>query len=65
MVDKKQKELVVKRTKQVLVVGACVLFVVLMILSGMGSHWITMFTVVKPGVIQSHTNLPSGSILKE
>lgn len=49
MVDKKQKEAVIKRTKQVLVVGACVLFVVLMILSGMGSHWLTMFTVVKPG----------------
>ncbi|HSA38143.1 MAG TPA: hypothetical protein P5013_04540 [Methanoregula sp.] len=49
MSDKKQKEAGIKKVKQVLVVGACVLFVVLMILSGMGSHWLTMFTVVKPG----------------
>ena len=49
MSDKKQKEARIKKVKQVLVVGACVLFVVLMILSGMGSHWLTMFTVVKPG----------------
>ena len=49
MGDKKQKEAMIKKVKQVLVVGACVLFVVLMILSGMGSHWLTMFTVVKPG----------------
>jgi len=49
MSDKKQKEAMIKKVKQVLVVGACVLFVVLMIVSGMGSHWLTMFTVVKPG----------------
>jgi hypothetical protein len=49
MSDKKQKEAMVKKVKQVLVVGACVLFVVLMILSGMGSNWLKMFTVVKPG----------------
>jgi hypothetical protein len=49
MGDKKQKEAMVKKVKQVLVIGACVLFVVLMILSGMGSGWLTMFTVVKPG----------------
>jgi FKBP-type peptidyl-prolyl cis-trans isomerase 2 len=49
MSDKKQKEAMTKRAKQVLIVGACVLFVILMILSGMGSHWLTMFTVVKPG----------------
>ncbi len=49
MGDKKQKEATIKKIKQVLVVGACVLFVVLMILSGMGSQWLTMFTVVKPG----------------
>jgi FKBP-type peptidyl-prolyl cis-trans isomerase 2 len=49
MSDKKQKEAMIKKAKQVLVVGACVLFVVLMILSGMGSHWLTMFTVIKPG----------------
>ncbi|RPI38128.1 MAG: hypothetical protein EHM53_09465 [Methanoregulaceae archaeon] len=40
-----------KTVKQVLVVGACILFVVLMILSGMGSGWLTMFTVTKPGDI--------------
>jgi hypothetical protein len=49
MGDKKQKEAMIKKVKQVLVVGACVLFVILMILSGMGSHWLTMFTVTKPG----------------
>ena len=49
MGDKKQKEAMIKTAKQVLVVGACVLFVVLMILSGMGSNWLTMFTVIKPG----------------
>jgi len=49
MGDKKQKEAAMKKVKQVLVVGACVLFVVLMILSGMGSSWLTMFTVIKPG----------------
>ena len=49
MGDKKQKEAMIKRAKQVLVVGACVLFVILMILSGMGSGWLNMFTIVKPG----------------
>lgn len=49
MGDKKQKEARMKKVRQVLIIGACVLFVILMILSGMGSHWITMFTVVKPG----------------
>jgi hypothetical protein len=49
MGDKKQKEAMMKKVKQVLVVGACVLFVILMILSGMSSHWLTIFTVVKPG----------------
>jgi FKBP-type peptidyl-prolyl cis-trans isomerase 2 len=49
MGDKKQKEAMIKKAKQVLVVGACVLFVVLMILSGMSSHWLTIFTVIKPG----------------
>ena len=49
MGDKKQKEARIKKVKQVLVVGACVLFVILMILSGMSSHWLSVFTVVKPG----------------
>jgi len=51
MGDKKQKEERMKTVKQVLIVGACILFVVLMILSGMGSGWLTMFTVTKPGDI--------------
>ncbi len=49
MSDKKQKEAMIKKAKQVLVDGACVLFVVLMILSGMSSHWLSSFTVIKPG----------------
>jgi FKBP-type peptidyl-prolyl cis-trans isomerase 2 len=49
MGDKKQKEAATKKIKQVLVVGACVLFVVLMVLSGMGSSWLNVFTVIKPG----------------
>jgi hypothetical protein len=49
MGDKKQKEARIKKVKQVLVVGACVLFVILMILSGTSSHWLSIFTVVKPG----------------
>ncbi|MFA5266341.1 MAG: hypothetical protein WC379_00080 [Methanoregula sp.] len=46
---KKQKEAMIKKVKQVLIVGVCVLFVVLMVVSGMGSSWLTMFTVIKPG----------------
>jgi FKBP-type peptidyl-prolyl cis-trans isomerase 2 len=49
MGEKKQKEGLKKKIYQVFIIGACVLFVVLMILSGMGSHWLTMFTVIKPG----------------
>ncbi len=49
MGEKKKKEESTKTVKKVLIVGACVLFVVLMILSGMGSGWLTMFTSVKPG----------------
>jgi hypothetical protein len=49
MGEKKKKEESVKLVKKVLIVGACVLFVVLMIVSGMGSSWLTMFTVVRPG----------------
>jgi len=49
MGDKKQKEALMKKVKQVIAVGACVLFVILMILSGMSSHWLNIFTVIKPG----------------
>ena len=49
MGEKKKKVESMKLAKKVLIVGACVLFVVLMIISGMGSSWLTMFTSVKPG----------------
>ncbi len=49
MGEKKKKEESTKLWKKVLIVGACVLFVVLMIVSGMGSGWLSIFTVVKPG----------------
>jgi hypothetical protein len=49
MGEKKKKEKSTKLVKKVLIVGACVLFVVLMIISGMGTGWLTMFTSVKPG----------------
>jgi hypothetical protein len=49
MGEKKKKEVETARWKKVLIVGACVLFVVLMVVSGMGSGWLSMFSVVKPG----------------
>jgi hypothetical protein len=49
MGEKKQKEKKVAQWKKIVVVGACVLFVVLMIVSGMGSSWISAFAVAKPG----------------
>ena len=49
MGEKKQKEKKVAQWKKIVVVGACVLFVVLMIVSGMGSSWISAFSVAKPG----------------
>jgi len=49
MGEKKQKEKAVAQWKKFVVVGACVFFVVLMIVSGMGSGWISAFSVVKPG----------------
>jgi len=49
MGEKKKKEESMKLGKKVLIVGACVLFVVLMVVSGMGSSWLTMFTAVRPG----------------
>lgn len=49
MGEKKKKEAEVASWKKVVVVGACVLFVVLMVVSGMGSGWLTMFSSVKPG----------------
>jgi hypothetical protein len=49
MGEKKQREETTKKIKKVLIVGACVIFVVLMVVSGMGSGWITSLTAVKPG----------------
>jgi hypothetical protein len=49
MGEKKKKEASTKLWQKILIVGACVLFVVLMIVSGMGSGWLSIFTVVKPG----------------
>ena len=49
MGEKKQKEKAVAQWKKIVVLGACVLFAVLMIVSGMGSGWISAFNVVKPG----------------
>lgn len=49
MGEKKQKEARTRKVKQILAVAACVVFVVLMILSGMSSHWLTIFRSVKPG----------------
>jgi hypothetical protein len=49
MGEKKKKEATTKLWQKILIVGACVLFVVLMIVSGMGSGWLSIFTVVKPG----------------
>jgi hypothetical protein len=49
MGENKKKEAAMKMVNKVLIVGACILFVVLMIISGMGSGWLTMFSVIKPG----------------
>jgi hypothetical protein len=49
MGEKKKKEAAMKMLNKVLIVGACILFVVLMVISGMGSGWLTMFSVIKPG----------------
>jgi hypothetical protein len=49
MGEKKQKEKTIAQWKKIVVIGACVLFVVLMIVSGMGYGWISAFKVVKPG----------------
>ncbi|NMB78030.1 MAG: hypothetical protein GYA23_02915, partial [Methanomicrobiales archaeon] len=49
MGEKKRKEEQVARWKKVVVVTACVLFVVLMVVSGMGFGWLSMFSVAKPG----------------
>ncbi|MDO9324518.1 MAG: hypothetical protein Q7T80_06120, partial [Methanoregula sp.] len=62
MGEKKQKEKAVAQWKKIVVVGACVLFVVLMIVSGMGSGWISAFKVIKPGdaVVVDYTFYDAG-----
>ena len=46
---KKKKEESTKLVSKILIVGVCLLFVGLMILSGMGTSWLSIFTAVKPG----------------
>jgi hypothetical protein len=46
---KKKNEAWVKTVSKIFIVLACLLFVGLMILSGMGNQWITMFNSVKSG----------------
>jgi hypothetical protein len=46
---KKKKEETTKLVSKILIVCVCVLFVGLMILSGMGNSWLTIFTSVKAG----------------
>jgi hypothetical protein len=62
MGEKKKKVASTKLWKKILIVGACVLFVVLMIVSGMGSGWLSIFTVVKPGdaVVIDYTLFDAG-----
>lgn len=48
MGEKKQKQQT-KNWIKALVVIACVFFVVLMVVSAMGSGWLSFFTVIKPG----------------
>ncbi len=50
MAEKKQKQSV-KSIYKILAIIGCVLFVVLMIVSSMGTGWITAFNAVKPGNI--------------
>lgn len=49
MGEKKRKEEEVARWKKVVVIGACILFVILMVVSAMGTSWLSMFSAVKPG----------------
>jgi len=46
---KKKKEESTKLVSKILIVSVCLLFVGLMILSGMGTSWLSIFTAVKPG----------------
>jgi hypothetical protein len=48
MAEKKQKQQV-KSIYKILAIAGCILFVFLMVVSAMGSSWITAFKSVKPG----------------
>ena len=62
MGEKKKKEESTKMVKKVLIVGACVIFVIFMIVSGMGTSWLVMFSSVKPGdtVVIDYTFFDAG-----
>jgi FKBP-type peptidyl-prolyl cis-trans isomerase 2 len=49
MGEKKRKEAETARWKKVVVVAGCILFVFLMVISGLGFGWLSMFSSVKPG----------------
>ena len=59
---KKKKEDSTKLVSKILIVGVCLLFVGLMVLSGMGSSWLTIFTSVKAGdtVVIDYTLFDAG-----
>jgi hypothetical protein len=59
---KKKKEDSTKLVSKILIVGICLLFVGLMILSGMGTSWLTIFSSVKSGdtVVIDYTIFDAG-----
>ena len=59
---KKKKEDSTKLVSKIFIVGICLLFVGLMILSGMGTSWLTIFSSVKPGdtVVIDYTIFDAG-----
>jgi hypothetical protein len=59
---KKKKEESTKLVSKIFIVGICLLFVGLMILSGMGTSWLTIFSSVKPGdtVVIDYTIFDAG-----
>jgi hypothetical protein len=59
---KKKKEDSTKLVSKIFIVGICLLFVGLMILSGMGTSWLTIFSSVKSGdtVVIDYTIFDAG-----
>jgi hypothetical protein len=49
MGEKKKKEATVKTWKKVLFIAAAILFIIVMVVSSMGTHWISGIAPVKPG----------------